>query len=126
MSLTKDHIIAKSREFAPQIRDALCRVIEIPTPNPPGRNYEECAAFCQHLLEPLPMKTQIIRVPEQLLPTLAPLGEGLPRPILVGIWGKGSPSLHFHGHYDVVNPISPEQFQTRVGGTLYTGEVPPI
>ena len=121
MSLTKDRIIAQSREFAPQIKNALCRLIEIPTPNPPGRNYPECVAYCQHLLEALPLETQIIRVPDQLLPTLAPLGEGLPRPMLVGRWGSGRPALHFHGHYDVVNPIHPEQFQPRVEGDLIYG-----
>jgi len=121
MSLTKDHIIAKSREFIPQIRDALCRLIEIPTPNPPGRNYEECVAYCQHLLESLPVETWIIRVPDQLLPILAPLGEGLPRPILIGRWGRGRRALHFHGHYDVVNPIHPGQFQPRVEGDLIYG-----
>ncbi len=121
MSLIKDRIIAKSREFAPQIRDALCRLIEIPTPNPPGRSYEECVAYCQHLLESLPVETRIIRVPDQLLPTLAPMGEGLPRPILIGKWGTGRRALHFHGHYDVVNPIHPEQFQPRVEGDLIYG-----
>ena len=121
MRLTKDYIIAKSREFAPQIRDALCRLIEIPTPNPPGKNYEECVAYCRHLLESLPVETRIIRVPEQLLPTLAPLGEGLPRPILIGRWGNASLALHFHGHYDVVNPINPEQFQPRVESDLIYG-----
>jgi len=121
MSITKEQIIAKSRKFVPQIKEALCRLIEITTPNPPGRNYEECVAYCQQLLEPLPIETKIIMVPERLLPTLAPLGEGLPRPILIGRWGKGRPSLHFHGHYDVVNPIHPEQFQSRVEGDLIYG-----
>lgn len=77
----------------------------------------ECAKFLASELREIGFDAEIIKVPDELLPELAPHGEGLPRPIVLAHFtseGK-TPELHFNGHYDVVpatgrwdtNPFEP-------------------
>lgn len=98
--------------------DMLCQLIEVPTVNPPGKAYEECISYLKDILS---IDCKVIRVPEERLTELAPLGEELPRPSLVGSWGNGGGGLHIHGHYDVVNPIKTEQLKPVVKGDKIYG-----
>lgn len=96
-----------------RLRDRLCdaamlelaqRLIAIPSENPPGNRYEECA--------------------RTLLEELGKLGfsdvrrEGA---CVVASVGTGSRTLYFSGHYDVVPAQSREQFQPRVEGVNLFG-----
>ncbi len=108
-------VLEKKREEA---IDLLCELIEIPTVNPPGNAYDECIAYLKNALS---INSKIIKVPEERLAELAPLGEGLSRPSLIATWGDGNEGLHFHGHYDVVNPINTEQLIPIVQGDRIYG-----
>jgi succinyl-diaminopimelate desuccinylase len=108
------------RELKGEITDFTRRLIQIPTVNPPGECYEECLHVLGGKLTELGIEWQKIDVPEESLPELAPKGEGLPRPSIIGCFGEGQRELHFHGHYDVVPSIRPDQFQAYVtDGKLY-------
>lgn len=79
-------------------------IIKISTENPPGYNYPECAKAIGDMMEKIGCEVEYVNVPEELLPSLTPKGENLPRVNVIGKH-KGSkerPNLHFSGHYDVV------------------------
>jgi peptidase M20/M25/M40-like protein len=80
------------------------RLIAIPSENPPGNQYEECA--------------------RTLFDELDRLGfDGVRREgacVLASV-GTGPRTLYFSGHYDVVPEQSPDQFQPRVEGANLFG-----
>ncbi|MGH2344812.1 MAG: ArgE/DapE family deacylase [Chloroflexota bacterium] len=82
----------------------LQELVRVPTENPPGRDYEVCAAVAGRRLEDLGYAVEYHAVPADQLGTLAPHGEGLPRiNVTARLGGKRAhPVLHFNGHYDVV------------------------
>ncbi|MDR3700464.1 MAG: ArgE/DapE family deacylase [Candidatus Sulfopaludibacter sp.] len=96
-----------------RLRDRLCdsamlelaqRLIAIPSENPPGNHYEDCA--------------------HALLEELDRLGfSGVKREgdCVVASVGTGSQTLYFSGHYDVVPAQSRDQFQPRVEGVNLFG-----
>ena len=103
-----------------EIAEFTSSLIRIPTVNPPGKNYEKCTRIIGEKLTELGIDWNEIRVPEKRLTELALKGEGLPRPSIVGSFGKGEKELHFHGHYDVVPAIDDKQFQPHISkGRLY-------
>jgi len=107
MNNTSKNFEKVERRIAPLKNELLSLagdLIAIPTVNPPGRNYSECAEFLAGTLKEIGFEAKIIKVPDELLPSLAPHGEGLPRPIVLASLTKGgkTPELHFNGHYDVV------------------------
>jgi acetylornithine deacetylase/succinyl-diaminopimelate desuccinylase family protein len=80
------------------------RLIAIPSENPPGNQYEECARI---LIEEL-NRLNFDDVKREGACILA--------------WaGSGSRTLYFSGHYDVVPAQSPDQFQPRVEGANLFG-----
>ncbi|MCF6466169.1 ArgE/DapE family deacylase [Clostridium sp. Cult2] len=79
-------------------------IVRIPTENPPGRYYPECAEAIGNMMEKIGCEVEYVNVPHELLPKLAPKGENLPRVNVIGKY-KGTlerPNIHFSGHYDVV------------------------
>ena len=62
----------------------LRRLVQIPTENPPGRNYRECAGLIGLKLQELGCRVRYEEVSEELLPSLAPHGHGLPRMSVIG------------------------------------------
>jgi succinyl-diaminopimelate desuccinylase len=82
----------------------LQELVRIPTENPPGRAYEDCARFLGGWLEDLGYQVEYVEVPARELPILAPHGQDLARVNVVArLPGAGPrPVLHFNGHYDVV------------------------
>jgi succinyl-diaminopimelate desuccinylase len=87
-----------------ELVEFLQEIVRIPTENPPGKNYPECAKAIGNKMEEAGLAVQYVEVPGELLPVLAPHGEGLPRPSVIGklAGSKNRPLLHFTGHYDVV------------------------
>lgn len=79
-------------------------IINIPTENPPGNYYEECAKAIGNMMEKIGCEVEYVKVPDELLPELAPKGEGKPRVNVIGKYKGESerPNIHFSGHYDVV------------------------
>ena len=108
-------------ELSGELVALLQALIRLPTVNPPGEGYEAFVDDLAHRLDALGYATQVHRVPEQDLPTLAPFGEGLPRPNLIGTIHNGTgPTIHLNGHYDVV-PVGNDWTEDPFGGELKDG-----
>lgn len=85
----------------------LTELVVIPTENPPGSNYQACAAILEHQLHKAGLEC------ERLAP---PGAESASTDIAVCLeagYGRGERTLYFHGHYDVVPAQTPEQFTPR-------------
>lgn len=89
----------QSRLSEAAMLDLTKRLIAIPTENPPGNQYEECARALAEELEKL--KFDDVR------------REGA---CVLASVGRGQPTFYFSGHFDVVPAQSPNQFQPRVEG----------
>lgn len=78
-------------------------MVRIPTVNPPGKHYPECAALIGKKLEELGLEVELIEVPEATLKAFQLEG---PRINVLGMLKGtvGKPTLHYNGHYDVVAP----------------------
>jgi len=84
------------RSYEPRIVDLTRRLVSVPSENPPGRGYRECA--------------------ELLSDELAELGFA-PRTVghcVQGGTGGSGRCLYLHGHYDVVPAQHPDQFNPVV------------
>ena len=90
----------------------LCRdLIRIPTENPPGARYRDCAERLRLELETLGLPPEVIEVPGF---------SDHPRYNLLSVHGSPGPVVYFHGHYDVVPAQDPAQFMPRErDGRLY-------
>ena len=88
----------RERLSEPAMVELTTRLVAIPSENPPGNHYEECA--------------------RALLDELTRLGFDVRREgaCVLAFVGSGSPTLYFSGHYDVVPAQSREQFQPYVKG----------
>jgi succinyl-diaminopimelate desuccinylase len=73
-------------------------LIAIPTENPPGERYRECAAALRREIEGLGLPAESIEGPDGCL-------------AVRGWHGDAQPTLYFHGHYDVVPAQRHEQFE---------------
>ncbi len=93
-----------------EITGTLAELVAIPTVNPPGRSYWECADYLSRLLQSWEVEHELLSIPHECHPRYA----------LVGTFGEGADGLHLHGHYDVVAAQSPTQFRPRQqDGRLY-------
>jgi acetylornithine deacetylase/succinyl-diaminopimelate desuccinylase family protein len=86
----------------------LSELVSVPTENPPGRNYQACAALLERSLLEAGLTCERHQVP---IPpdTLGSSSESAIS--LIASFGSAGRTLYFHGHYDVVPAQSPEQFQ---------------
>lgn len=94
----------RQRLSEPAMLEFARRLIAIPSENPPGNHYEECA--------------------RALLEELHRLGfEDVRREgaCVLASAGTGAPTLYFSGHYDVVPAQSRDQFQPRIEGANLFG-----
>jgi len=94
----------RERLSEPAMLDLTKRLIAIPSENPPGNHYEECAST---LFDEL-VRLGFDEVRREGACVLASVGNG-PR------------TLYFSGHYDVVPAQSRDQFQPRVEGANLFG-----
>lgn len=106
--MDRQEVIAQIDRAVEDLTDELvnfaCTVFSIPTQNPPGNNYPQCARAIGAMMERNGMEVEYVEVPQERLAELAPLGEGLPRVSVIGYLGDKNrrPNIHFTGHYDVV------------------------
>jgi succinyl-diaminopimelate desuccinylase len=89
----------RDRLSEPAMLDLTKTLIAIPSENPPGKHYEECA--CALVAELNRLKFDDVR------------REGA---CVLASVGKGQRTLYFSGHFDVVPAQSQDQFQPRVEG----------
>ena len=87
-------------------------LIRIPSENPPGNRYRECAERIRSELDRLGLSCQVVE---------APGFADLPRFNLLAFHGEGPRTLWFHGHYDVVPAQSRDQFVPRIEGGRLVG-----
>jgi succinyl-diaminopimelate desuccinylase len=104
-------ILAAVDELQDELVALLQRLIRIPTVNPPGEAYEDFVADLRTVLDGYGYDTQVHHAPTEL----APLGEGRPRPNLIGKLAGDGPLVHLNGHYDVV-PVGNDWTRDPFGG----------
>src|SRR5262249_36511160 len=97
----EEEVTARVDELADEMVDWLREFVRIPTVNPPGENYVDCAHFICHKLKDFGYEINIIEAtgrPECSLEH--------PRVNVIGHLHGASfdPTLHFNGHIDVVPP----------------------
>jgi len=99
-------VLKQVESMREEIVDFTKELVKIPTINPPGEKYVECAALIAKKLQTIGFDTRLVEVPSEELEELAPQGKGLPRVNVISLL-KGAaqrPTLHFNGHFDVVPP----------------------
>jgi succinyl-diaminopimelate desuccinylase len=106
VTLSTERLSSRLRErlSEPAMLDLTKRLIAIPSENPPGNHYEECARTLFDELERLgfdDVKREGVRV--------------------LASAGTGRRTLYFSGHYDVVPAQSRDQFRPRVEGANLFG-----
>src|SRR5689334_15772825 len=111
-------ILAAVDELQADLVALLQRMIRFPTVNPPGEGYEAFVADLRAVLDGYGYETHVHRAPTEL----APLGQGLPRPNLIGKLAGAGPLVHLNGHYDVV-PVGHDWTKDPFGGELADGFV---
>src|SRR5262245_55265314 len=94
ISATRLQVAKLIDRLAPRILAFTRRLIAIPTENPPGRLYAECAARIVRELDRLGLE------PRQIRAARAFKNEPAPSIVMGGV-GSGRRTLCFHGHYDV-------------------------
>ena len=83
----------------------LSELVAIPTENPPGRNYQACAALLEKRLRNFGLDC------ERFEPAGLEKKSGGSPACLLACYGRGNRTLYFHGHYDVVPAQSAQQFE---------------
>jgi len=94
-------------EHQQEMAGLLEELISIPTENPPGKNYEQCANALQQRVRDAGLRC------ERLECRAAGAERQEKVSSLMGTYGDGERALYFHGHYDVVPAQSAEQFNPR-------------
>ncbi len=99
-------------------------LLRIPTINPPGHAYPECATYIGDHLRTSGYAVEYIELTPAEVAELAPYGEGLPRVNVLGRLdgSQGRPVLHFNGHMDVV-PVGPSWSTNPFGGEIRNGRI---
>lgn len=136
--------IARARAAALELLEELVR---IPTVNPPGAHYMECALLLAQRLRDLGLDPRLVEIPRHelehlgldpscprpsVIATIAPSGHPPPTDEARAASGGESeardsaaaqeiPTLHFHGHYDVVPVQTSTLFSLRVNGDYAYG-----
>ena len=92
-------ILRAVNELAPRLLEFACSLIDIPTVNPPGRNYLRCAELIQSKLRDIGFKASLFAAEGHQDHSVE-----YPRHnVLASLWGvQRRPLLHFNGHIDVV------------------------
>jgi succinyl-diaminopimelate desuccinylase len=93
-------------------------LIAIPTENPPGVAYRACADRIVEELATCGLVATVLEVPA--LRRSEGRTPSQPGYCVISSYGEGTPTLYFHGHYDVVPAAHQDQFRPRLHeGKLY-------
>lgn len=112
----RDAILEAVRTRETQIVEFTKRLISIPTENPPGVHYEKCIEVIAEELDAVGIGYEVITIPID-----ESAGDVVPHPrfAIVARYGDREPTLHFHGHYDVV----PAEDQTLFDPVTRNGQL---
>ncbi|HEY3059511.1 MAG TPA: acetylornithine deacetylase/succinyl-diaminopimelate desuccinylase family protein [Chloroflexota bacterium] len=97
MTPREQAVLSQVDSLTSDIVELTCALVRIPTVNPPGDCYTECATLLANTLRQLGYTTQTLAangMPEHT--------QHHPRLNVIGMLGTAQPVLHFNGHYDVV------------------------
>jgi succinyl-diaminopimelate desuccinylase len=102
----------------------LQELIRIPTVNPPGDAYHECASFIGECLHALGYEVEYIDLTPAEVAELAPYGNNKPRVnVICRLAGsQATPVMHFNGHMDVV-PAGSGWSKPPFGGDVLNGRI---
>jgi succinyl-diaminopimelate desuccinylase len=100
-----DAIVAWLKLQEEEMAALLAELVAIPTENPPGKNYRECADLLERRMREAGLECERFASAN-----LEKGGDG-GAACLNGSYGRGERTFYFHGHYDVVPAQSREQFQ---------------
>jgi len=89
-------------------------LVAIPTENPPGNHYRECARRITSELRALGFVTRTIMGPAGRNGARREDAGSSDAPIVIAETGAGRDALYFHGHYDVVPASRPGQFDPQI------------
>jgi succinyl-diaminopimelate desuccinylase len=100
-SVTETAVVQRVDEIADEMIEFLRSLVRIPTVNPPGENYADCAALIGDKLREF--KYRVKYVEAEGLPECS---REFPRVNVIGRMdgARQRPTLHFNGHLDVVPP----------------------
>ncbi|HLI87474.1 MAG TPA: ArgE/DapE family deacylase [Ktedonobacteraceae bacterium] len=117
-------ILRAAEALADEAIDFLRGLVRIPTVNPPGRAYPECAHYIGERLARLDYAVEYVDLTPEEVAALAPHGQGLPRTNVIGrLPGlQAAPVLHFNGHMDVV-PVGPGWSGDPFGAQIRDGRI---
>ena len=120
----KQAILYSAERLLDEATTFLQGLLRIPTVNPPGQAYPECAAYLGEHLRTLGYAVEYMKLTPAEGAELAPFGEGLPRMNVLGRLDgpQGTPVLHFNGHMDVV-PVGPGWSTNPFGGEIRNGRI---
>ncbi len=97
MTPREQAVLSQVESLADDIVDLTRALVRMPTVNPPGDRYADCAELLRNTLRELGYQTQVL--PAEGMPEHT---ERYPRLNVIGALGTRGPVLHFNGHYDVV------------------------
>ncbi|MFP4083149.1 MAG: M20/M25/M40 family metallo-hydrolase [Candidatus Aminicenantes bacterium] len=109
--MAEKEIKERIQEYRAQILETLSELIAIPTVNPPGKFYRKCVHYLSEKLRSWGVRHRVAEVPHGKFPRFS----------VLGYWGEGRETLHFHGHYDVVPADSSSHFRADIQGDRLYG-----
>lgn len=120
----RDAILRSAEALLEEVVIFLQGLIRIPTVNPPGNAYPECALYLGEHLHSLGYAVEYLELTPAEIAELAPYGEGLPRTNVIGRLSgiQPRPVMHFNGHLDVV-PVTPGWSTHPFGGEVRNGRI---
>lgn len=105
-----DALLARVESMAGEMTAFLQQLISIPTVNPPGDNYRDCAEFLGAQLKAFGYEVEYV------------FADDRDRPNVIGRMGSARPLLHFNGHIDVV-PAGGAWTVDPFSGTVRDGKI---
>ncbi|QBD81831.1 ArgE/DapE family deacylase [Ktedonosporobacter rubrisoli] len=117
-------IISAAEALTDEAVTFLQGLIRIPTVNPPGHAYPECAHYIGEHLRTTGYEVEYLELTPAEVEELAPYGGNMPRTNVIGRLAdpRPGPVLHFNGHMDVV-PVGPGWSTDPFSGELRDGRV---
>ena len=112
-------VLAEAERAGGEIAALTGDLVRIPTVNPPGEHYRDCAAFLGERFAALGCEVEFHDPPADLVPE----GSRYPRRNVIGRLGNGGGRrLHLNGHYDVV-PAGSGWSREPFSGEVESGSV---
>lgn len=106
----RERILNQIASYHDEIIRFASDLVTVPTENPPGRAYKQCAEIITQELSAIGLKSRLVEIPHK----------EHPRYCILSYEGKNKRTLYFHGHYDVVPATDKNQFRPFVrGGKLF-------